>query len=136
MKKSVTLRIDQDEECVVAYDENTMVTFQIGYNPHHEKADDCEYSYYCHGFEWGDKTYSIDFIRGELSEGQKIEIEFGSDKEETVIPDKSLVKDEKRCGFCNKLNTEVDILIEKNFFNRICNVCVQECVKVINDKGT
>ena len=135
MKKSVILKIDGNKECIIGYDEKTMVTFQIGYNPYYEKGDGREYSYDCHGFEWGDECYSIIFCGKEIKEGQKLELEFGVSENSNIKPTKELVTDEKRCSFCNKLSTEVETLIDNNIMSRICNECVQECVKVINEKN-
>ena len=86
MKKSVNFKIDGAEDIVVGYDKSTMVMFQICYNPHYRKGKGYEYSYYCHGMEWNEESYSIDFCKGEINERQRIEIEFGI--EEKPNPDK------------------------------------------------
>ena len=119
---------------VIGYDSSTMVMFQIGYNPHHEKADQPEYSYHCHGMEWGESCYSLEFVSGEIKEFQNIELQFGGAETPTIAPKKTIVNDEKRCSFCNKLSEEVEVLIEKNFLHRICNECIEECVKVIDER--
>lgn len=136
MNKSVILKIDGKVVDTFGYNDSTMVTFQIGYNPHHDKGDTPkpEYSYYCHGMEWGDECYSLEFKHGEFKEQQTLELKFGGTEPATTEPEKNIVKDEKRCSFCNKLSDDVETLIQSNYFNRICNECVDECVNVINAK--
>lgn len=137
MNKSVTLKIDGKVTGVIRYNKETMVTFQISYNPHFDKSNppQLEYSYYCHGMEWGKECYSLEFNHGEIKEKQVIELEFGGRDHPTIEPLKKVVKDEKRCGFCNMLSKDVDVLIERDFLHRICNECVDECVKVINEQN-
>jgi hypothetical protein len=113
MKKSVKLKIEGNDELVVNYDESSMITLQISYNPHYMKTKSHEYSYWVHGFEWGDKSYSLEFKRSEIKERQKIEIEFGLDDKATIKPHKKEVLDEAYCSFCQKKSSEVDLLIKK-----------------------
>ncbi len=132
MTKSVTLKVKGSAGAVIGYDANTMVTFQISYNPHHEKGPEPEYSIYCHGFEWGDSCYSIDFMHKEVKEGDSIELVFGGKEPPTVQGTKRLVVDEKRCLFCQKLSSEVEWLFEKDLFARICSECIEACTSDLN----
>ena len=135
MKKSVTLKINGDEKKVIGYDESTIVTCQISYNPHYKKANGKKYSYHCDGFGKEDKSYAYKFCGGEIEEKQIIQIQFDSEEEPNVLPEKREIKFEKRCSFCNKLDSEVEVIIEKNLLHRICNECVDECRKTIEERN-
>lgn len=87
------------------------------------------------GLRWLDeKHYHLEWVENlELSEGEEVAIGFADSGAPATTPAKveEYVKPEKECGFCSKKASEVELLIERNFLNRICNECVDVCAETI-----
>lgn len=134
MTKTVSLKINGERKAVVAYSKKNTLTFQITYDPYYKKGGQPEYSIYCHGYEWGEASYSVDYSYLPFETKQTIEIVFDSGEKPSTEGSKTLLEHKKDCPFCLKSADEVEYLFERNFMATICSECVEACMRELDEK--
>lgn len=88
------------------------------------------------GGRWTEKNYYIlEWPTVPLQGTESISIAFvdGTLPATPRSNDELYVEPEKDCSFCHRKSSEVNVLIEGEFFwNRICGDCVYECLRLVS----
>lgn len=137
MKKQFQITINDSEKYVIDLKENELVSIGISSNTVPNRPDkDPEASLTINGNRWHNKEMDLlEWNRETLNTGDEIKIKYiYSDREPTEIhSDELYVKPEEQCSFCYKKKSEVNVLIAAKYYSHICNECVQECVKLVEE---
>jgi hypothetical protein len=91
------------------------------------------------GLRWrDDEHYHLAWLESALDIGDSVMVRIADSNENAskLIKEELYVEPEKDCVFCRKKSSEVEVLIEKDMFARICNECVATCQEVLDKRET
>ncbi len=91
------------------------------------------------GLRWrDDEHFHLGWLECALDVGDSVTVRILDGNEKTSSPTKEerYVAPEKDCVFCRKKASEVEVLIEKDMFARICNECVATCQEVLEQRAS
>ena len=137
MKKQFQIFINENEKYIIDLNENEHVSIGVLSNSVLHKSDESPEAFInIDGNRWRDGEMDLLAWKKEvLNTGDEIKIKYKySEQAPTEIhSDELYVKPEEECSFCFKKKSEVKVLIAAKHFCHICNECVQECMKLVNE---
>lgn len=138
MKKQFHIKLNNKEKFVVDINDNEAVDIHVASNPYIDKKGKKNPTLlHINGNRWHDNEMDIlEWDKTILKNGDKISIELTeSDNVPSKLQkDELYISPEEECSFCHKKKSEVKHLIAAEFFSHICDACVKECVKLIEEK--
>jgi hypothetical protein len=89
------------------------------------------------GMRWADDDYfTFEWNRSELGLNSDVRIQIveGNAEATPVLAEEKYVEPEKACSFCERPASQVQHLIDGGLFAKICDACVAECQRLIDEK--
>lgn len=139
MKKQIQIAINKEDTIIIDLEGDESVTFQFDDPP--SGLDACKEqvpSIQINGLRWrNDEHYHLSWLERNISLGDEVVITYGESSKEPskLIKEEKYIKPEESCSFCNKIKSEVDLLIKGSFYHYICNECVSLCGEIIEKKA-
>jgi len=135
--KQFHVHINEKEEFIINSKENEAFSICITNNPYYKEREMPTTVMRIEGNRWsGEQMDNLEWEEKILTKGNKISIEIKDsyNKASKLFKDERYVKPEDECTFCHKKKSEVKHLIAAEFFALICDACISECVRLINEK--
>ena len=89
------------------------------------------------GLRWrDDEHHHRGWIESALDIGDSVVVTIADSNENVskLTKEELYVEPEKDCVFCRKKSSEVEVLIEKDMFARICKECVATCQEILDQR--
>jgi hypothetical protein len=137
MKKQFHIHINDKEKFIIDFNENEAVSIHISNNPYSEKNKEPPTVMHIYGNRWHDDEMDIlEWKNTTLNKNDKITIQIQDSKKKPSKIDKDdlYISPEEECSFCHKKKSEVKHLIAAEFMSHICDACIKECAKLIEEK--
>jgi hypothetical protein len=132
VKKCLELIVDGNVVCVAQLDDQTMASITVSCKPKAGEGDAWPFCYSVDGFQWGEQPGALEWKKAALDPQSKIEIRIGEPSRTPDVVKKTLVSDEKECGFCHRPAKDVTLMIEgDSILHRICSDCVKACMELV-----
>jgi hypothetical protein len=137
VKKQLTIHGPSGKSIVIDLVDDESVQVHLEIHPNKFMPTPAEPTLEVSGLRWRDgKHYHLGWGESRLTTGQSVRIEYslGELAPTPLVKEDEYISPEKDCMFCQKTESQVEILFTAGSLARICDQCVQECQDVMSER--
>jgi hypothetical protein len=137
MKKQINIRKTGSEAIVVDVFDDESIHVAVDTHANEFMPEPSAPTFVVTGLRWREgKHYHLAWVKRPLNLGESIHIEYSNaDAPPTVLESENeYIAPEESCSFCDKHASEVEFLVKRSLFTKICSDCVRICQIEIDNR--